>query len=108
MSRQSKPSVPANIQALIRANDLHAEAVEQAKINLSKANETKFRESHASFIRNAEVRRNAKLSHQEEVLAHADLICDRRARLAAQFAEDKEEWQKELQARGMTFQKTMI
>lgn len=108
MSRPYKPSVPANIQALIRANNLHAEAVEQAKINLSKANETKFRESHASYIRNAEVRRNAKLSHQEEILAHADLIADRRARLAAQFAEDKEEWARELQAQGLTFQKNSL
>ena len=102
--RQAKPSIPANIQALIRANDLHAEAVEQAKINLAKANETQFRESHNSYIRNAEVRRNAKRSEQDAILARNDLICDRRERLANRFAQDKEEWSRELQAMGYTFE----
>ena len=103
-SRQAKPGTPANIQALIRANELHAEAVEQAKQNLCKANETKFREQHASFIRNAEVRRNAGKSQAEALLARNDLIVDRRARLAAQFAQDKEDWARELQAKGYTFE----
>ena len=104
MTRRAKPSVPQNIQNLIRANNLHAEAVEQAKINLAKANETQFRESHNSIIRNAEVRRNAKKSLDDARLARNDMIVDRRARLAAQFAQDKEDWGRELQAKGYTFE----
>ena len=104
MTRRAKPSVPQNIQNLIRANDIHAAAVEQAKINLAKANETQFRESHNSVIRNAEVRRNAKRSEEDARLARNDVIVDRRARLAAQFARDKEEWGRELQAKGYTYE----
>ena len=69
MSQRKKPATPSNIQALINQNELHAAAVEQAKINLSKQNETKFREEHQSFIHNAEVRRNMRRSQEEAKIA---------------------------------------
>lgn len=100
--RKFKPAIPANIQALIRQNDIHAQAIHQAKVNLATANETRFREQHNSFIRNAEVRRNARLSEEESHLQRDDLIVDRRAKLAEIYAADKERWQTELLRRGYT------
>jgi len=99
---RTKPAIPLNIQALIRTNDLHAEAVEQAKINLAKSNETRFREEHQSYIRNAEVRRNMRQSQDEAILAKNDLMVDRRKRLAALFKQDEQRWDRELQVRGLT------
>ena len=106
MTRRYKPAIPSNIQALISANDLHAQAVEQARIEKSRANETRFRESHASFIHNAEVRRNARRSLEEARLARQDLIIDRRAKLAEQMDREREEWEQELEARGYTIQRS--
>ena len=105
MSQRKKSGTPSNIQALINQNELHAAAVEQAKINLSKQNETKFREEHQSFIHNAEVRRNMRRSQEEAKIARMDLIIDRRAKMAALFAQEKEEWERELQAKGLTIYK---
>lgn len=102
MSRHPKPAIPSNIQNLIRANDLHAEAVYQAKLNLAKANETKFREQHNSIIRNAEVRRNIRKSNDEARLARNDIIVDRRQRIAELYEEDQKRWEAELLAKGYT------
>jgi hypothetical protein len=97
MSRRVKPSVPVNIQMLVNANELHANALLQAKINLSMANETRFREEHSSFIHNAEVRRNVRLSREECKKARLDLMIDRRAQLAELFAQERVEWDRRLQ-----------
>lgn len=95
-----RPAVPANIQALINSNELHAAAVGQARIDQAKANETRFREEHHSYIRNAEVRRNVRRSQDEARLARLDLIIDRRAQLAALLEHEKQVWDEELQKRG--------
>lgn len=100
--RTTKPAVPSNIQALINQNNQHAYAVEQAKMDLAKANETRFREEHHSIIRNAEVRRNMRRSQEEARLARLDLIVDRRAQLAELFAREQEQYEAELQAAGLT------
>jgi hypothetical protein len=100
MARRFKPSVPGNIQALINANEFHASAVDQARINLARSNETRFREEHSSFIHNAEVRRNVRRSQEESRLARLDFIIDRRAQLARLFAEERREWDRLLQLQG--------
>lgn len=105
MTRRYKPSVPSNIQALINANELHAAAVEQSRIEKARANETRFREEHASVTHNADVRRNIRRSQEEARLARLDLIIDRRAKLAELFAAERLEWDQELQARGYTISK---
>ena len=102
MSRR-KPAVPSNIQNLIDANNRHAAAVEQNRQNLAKANETRFRQEHNTVIRNAEVRRNARNSQEEARIARTDLLVDRRARLAELFAEERQKYEAELQAAGLTY-----
>ena len=99
---KQKPAIPSNIQALIRTNDFHAEAVNQAKINLAKSNETKFREEHHNYIRNSEVRRNMRKSQNEAEIARKDLLIDRRLRLSELFQKDQLSWDKELQSKGLT------
>jgi hypothetical protein len=98
--RYVRPSVPANIQALINANEFHATAVAQARLNLASANETKFREEHSSYIHNAEVRRNIRRSREESRLARLDFIIDRRAHLAQLFADERAGWNDALQLQG--------
>jgi hypothetical protein len=100
MSRRYRPSVPSNIQTLINANELHAAALAQAKLNQSMANETRFREEHSSFMHNAEVRRNVRRSREESKQARLDLIIDRRVKLAELFAQERIEWDRKLQAVG--------
>ena len=102
MTRRFKPAIPQNVQALITANDMHAAAMEQERLNRAKANETQFREGHASVLHNAEVRRNARRAQDEARLARLDLILDRRAKLAQLLAEEKAEWDRRLQAKGLT------
>lgn len=102
MTRRYKPAIPQNVQALINANEMHAAAMEQERLNCAKKNETQFRESHASVLHNAEVRRNARRAIEEARLARLDLIIDRRAKLAQLLAEEKQEWDRKLQARGLT------
>jgi hypothetical protein len=106
MQRRYKPTVPANIQALISANEMHAAAVEQARIGQAKANETRFREEHSSFLHNAEVRRNARRTLEEAKLARLDLILDRRMRLAQLLAEERVEWDRILQEHNLTIWRT--
>ena len=101
MSRRTRAGVPQNIQALINANELHAAAVEQARLDQSRTNETKFREEHSSFIHNAEVRRNVRRSQEEAKLARLDLILDRRAKLAELIENEKAEWDARLQKLGL-------
>lgn len=100
MSQRRRGGTPSNIQALINQNELYAAAVEQAKINLAKQNETRFREVHQSFIHNADVRRNVRRGVEEAKLARNDLIVDRRAKMAALFAQEREEWNRQLQEKG--------
>jgi hypothetical protein len=101
MARRFKPAIPANIQALMSANEMHCAAVEQARIQQAKANETRFREEHSSFCHNAEVRRNARRTLEEAKLARLDLILDRRARLTDLLASERLDWERELQERNL-------
>ena len=102
MTRRFKPAIPQNVQALINANNMHADALEQERLNRAKANETAFREGHASILHNAEVRRNARKARDEAHLARLDLILDRRAKLTQLIAEEKAMWNQRLQEKGLT------
>lgn len=106
MTRRYKPAIPSNIQALVNANELHAAAVEQSRIERARQNETRFREEHASVIHNADVRRNVRRSQEEARLARLDLIIDRRTKLAELFETERLAWNQELQARGYTISST--
>jgi hypothetical protein len=94
--RFARPSVPPNIQALVNANEFHATAIEQARVNLAMSNETKFREEHSSYIHNADVRRNIRRSREESRLARLDFIIDRRAQLAQLFSNERAGWNQAL------------
>ena len=102
MTRRFKPALPQHVQALIESNNRHADALEAERINRAKANETLFRESHASVLHNAEVRRNARRARDEARLGKLDLIIDRRAKLAQLLAEEKAIWDQRLQEKGLT------
>lgn len=98
-----KPAVPSNIQAFIQANNTYNDALQMAKMDLAKKNETEFREGHMQAVRNAEVRRNIRRNMADSDLQRKDILVDRRARMAQLFEEERRQWAEELQSMGYAY-----